>query len=100
MRHRVATASFSACRGGGRPDSHHFPCIAVVADWEREHARSPAIGDLPALQLQAASTASREGVAPGVFAADMLEQWLDGEAGELAPVNAVRPAAKHNDGIK
>ena len=61
----------------------------MVADWERQHGVLPSLVDLPALQQLASATAEAEGVADGVFASAMLEQWLAGAAGELPPVNAV-----------
>ena len=66
----------------------------MVADWERENGSPPQLADLPALQQQVASTAAREGVPDSIFALDMLQQWLAGGAGELAPVNAVRTTTR------
>lgn len=64
--------------------------IAVVADWESKHGIPPKMADLPALLQHASMIESTEGIEKSVFSPDSLKQWLAGDAGELAPVNAVR----------
>lgn len=62
----------------------------MVADWEREHGSQPRTADLSVLLQHASMIESAVGIEKSVFSPDLLRQWLAGESGELAPVNAVR----------
>jgi hypothetical protein len=66
---------------------------AVVAAWECEHGEAASPEHLPALRKRGEQMLSEQGLPDSLFMPQLLQQWVDGAAVELPPVNAVSHAS-------
>ena len=62
----------------------------VVAAWEGEHSKAANAEHIVAVRQQGEHMLSSQGLPSSLFQPQLVQQWVDGAALELPPVNAVR----------
>ena len=67
----------------------HTVDFVVVATWEGEHGEAASPEHLPALRKRAEQMLFEQKLPESLFMPQLLQQWVDGAAAELPPVNAV-----------